>query len=63
MHEMSEEMSKLLHKFQFIETLKCPTCKLLVDNEGDLLLCPKCSRKVCVHCVAIDKTDCMSCGL
>ncbi len=62
-NNVKSEMDKLLQIFQPFVDLKCPSCKLFIDNKDKLLVCPKCSRDVCINCVAIDKTDCMFCGM
>jgi hypothetical protein len=39
-------------------SVSCPSCGL----HGKLMDCPKCGRKACDKCVAVDKSDCMFCG-
>ena len=38
--------------------VRCPSCGL----QGTQRDCPKCGRKACDKCIAIDNSDCMFCG-
>lgn len=38
--------------------VRCPSCGL----QGKPRDCPKCGRKACDKCIAVDNSDCMFCG-
>lgn len=51
-----EEIEKIISALTSL--VKCPSCGL----QGKPRDCPKCGRKACDKCIAIDNSDCMFCG-
>lgn len=56
--ELLEQYRNLMDKLDFGMSKRCPTCMLY----GKPRVCPKCQRKVCTSCLAVDNTDCIACG-
>jgi len=56
--DIEEIFEDLLEKFNLGIVNTCPTCSL----HGKPRTCPKCGRKVCTSCLAVDLSDCIACG-
>lgn len=54
----TDEIDKLIAAYNSSISSTCSYCGL----QGKPKDCPKCGRKACDQCVAVDDSDCMFCG-